>query len=240
MFQSSIAERLRRAGLVAYWPLATRTAVDLKSALSGNLGPHDLTNNNGVTRVAGPGGNLPNGVDFDAPSVQNLSIDNSAGIRLHPPFSFAFWVNPTDLTTQRFLLGKDSAGAGGREMFVLYKATTGLLRADLLDGTNLINSHQPVGVALTAGAWNFVVWTVTHANSKFVVNADPAKTDIDPWSGTIGKTATPLLIGGRSAGSVAFDGQMGPIAFWVGHALTDTEISWLYNNGQGRNLARAA
>jgi len=194
-------------GLLAFWKLA-----DLTDA-SGN--GNTLTNTNGVTFGAGKIGNA---AQFDGSNY--LSINTVAGFNPSNDYSISFWAKPSVLVDFFTLIGNADPPS-----FNIHSSASGNL--------NLNNaSSEDVNVAdvFTANNWVHVVATRNSENADIYKNGISVYSN--PFTATYGVPAD-LSIGGLSTnGSFFITGQMDAVGIW-NRALSEPEITQLYNNGNG-------
>ena len=234
----TIPQQLRN-GLVAYWPLADGSAIDLRSALYDGRGPYDLTNNNTVTRADGPSNNLPNAAGFVGASSQYLSNSSFPDFG-NLPFTVWGWVYLDNVTGAQEFIGK-FGGAGNRAW--LLRNSGGAIQLLIgSDGTNLTNVNGGLGGhALVNGTWSLVfAW---HDPARGIAAVQEMGNGNAPqeaaFTGPVFASTNDLLIGASGATPGNFmTGRLGEWNVNIGRVLTTYEKDWLYNNGQGRDLLR--
>jgi hypothetical protein len=162
---------------------------------------------------------------FDATSYVDLG--NSSSIKLSSPLTYSGWVYRNS-DSDGLVVGSDSGGnylgvsAGGSLNLGSIGVTLGPLSQDV------------VGI----GAWHFVAVTYDSSNNvTFYIDGVPDSGGPQLFESTF--DAGHLYIGaydyfGVSRGGF-MDGYIDDVAVW-NRALSETEISMLYNNGNGRSL----
>lgn len=239
----SIQQRLKQ-GLVGYWPTALNGAVYLPAQLWGdgaqpsNL---DLTNNATVTRVAGPTNNLPDGSHYVVASAQALTVANN--VYLQPrtsKFAAAIWAKPDGVAVSgsRVVFGKWGTTAN------LEWAISHLLSSNFFsfsvstDGTNA--TTVTVATVAAAGSYYFIaawwdgarVWLRVYFTNGTVIQNSAA------FTGPVFAGASALGVSSLFSSAARWSGDAAAACYWIGTIPTTAMFDWLYNNGQGRDLAR--
>lgn len=178
------------SGMQAYWKL---------DGLTDSHGANTLTNNNGVTFVAGKIGNAA-----QFASTKFLSIADNAALSMGDiDFLIAAWVNHDSFTGEVAIAGKWNT-TNNREYLIEYQQTTQryrfLVSPDGVDGTNAVLANS-FGVPST-GTWNFVVaWHDAGANTINIQVNNGAVDSAAYSSGVFNGTAS-FLVGDINAGGV--------------------------------------
>lgn len=225
-----------KRGLVAYWPLASAGAVDLEDY----RGYHDLTNNNGVTRADGPSNNLPDAASFAGASSQYFSIANANAPQFDwGDLTIAFWANPGTPSSGERWFSKDGGGAN-RTLLMLINASTQPLRfLASVDGTNL--TEVMPAVSDQTDTWGLYV--VRYRASTGLLRADVWGENSDEATiaggGNLFTSTANFVIGSQNGVSNFLTGL--ETAFLISDMwLPDALLDWYHNNGEGRDLLRAA
>ena len=213
-------------GLVAYWPM------DESSGIRSDVrGASDFSESGGT--IASQTGTQGNAADFTASNGKTLVTPDSASISSGDiDFTIAFWVyfDTLNLSTDKWILNKNTDGAGVNEYHVLYD--TGVNKFRFLAygaGSNVADVWG--GPSASAGQWYFVTAYHDAANNKAgisVNNSAPVETST---TGAPSDTGASLRIGGRAT-SGFFDGRVDEVGIWK-RILTSQERSDLYNAGAG-------
>lgn len=224
-----------RRGLVAYWPLASAGAVDLKSYVDGH---NTLANNNTVARAAGPSSNLPDAADFTAASTQYLDIADNAALAPRGKMALACWVRLTDNTAARNVFAKYNTTGNQREFRLYFNNTSGHLNFAISSDGAAGTATEIVAVSsIQTDTWYFVQCTwdgaVMRAGNNLTTVTTAAKTGL--FDGT-----SPFEVGRRIGAVEYWNGQIAGLCLWSGYVPSAAEFAWLYNNGQGRDLRRLA
>lgn len=227
-------------GLVAYWPLADDSAVDLTD----HVGENDLTNNNTVTRGDGPSLILPDAADLEADSSQFLSIIDNAVLSMGDvDFAIAAWVQLESAAALRGAVSKWTLLGNQREYSVEYDSSTNRLAFTVSSGggagTQTIVRATSFGVS--TATWYFVVAQHDAANDLITIQVDAGEVHSEAHSGGAFDGTSALHIGQESTASSRFwDGLIAHVGIWKGRNLSQGEIAWLYNEGDGRDLTQVA
>ncbi len=206
-------------GLISYWKL--KDTAD-------SHGSNTLTNNNGVTFVAGKIGDAAN---FVAASSQFLHVASNASLQTGDiAFTFSGWFKATSGAGTHCILAKDPAATANEYQLYVDNSDTRLNFA-VNDGAT-----KTVSVTgLSTSAWHFfVAWHDPVANKIFL--------QVD--NGSVAETATGTLAvansGAFGIGALAvpdfslndYEGPIDEIGFWK-RLLTAQERTDLYNSGAG-------
>lgn len=209
--------------LVAYWRGDT---------LNDQIGTSHLTNNNGVTFVAG---HLGDAFSLDGVN-QYLSVADNAVLSLGAGVSFtaSLWTAYDVLSTPDILMGKGtSAGTGGFIGNEYQLAPTPANNYGMSVGNGVTGTDLSSVTAVQIGWQWFAAWLDVTAgeigvrvNAEAPVTASIAHTSYDSGSEfTLGRW--PSFNGGYS------ECLMQHIGFWKNRVLTSVELDALYNGGVG-------
>jgi hypothetical protein len=217
-------------GGVAYYKLD-----ESSGDASDSIGTNTLTNAN----VTYGTGKINNGAVFngttDSLSTTTITNVNFTGAT---PFSFSTWSNQTTLANDGYLISHIKATANN-EGYVLQIDNTGKVLFYIGDnntGSSLLYLTTPTS-SITTGAWYNVVVTYdgtkTPSGTKIYINGTSQTlttvfnnfTGSSAWSG-------PFHVGSRESNSINFAGTIDEVAIF-NRALTSTEVTELYNSGNG-------
>ena len=190
-----------RSGLLAFYKLSDTS----DSSGRGNT----LTNNGGVTFVAGKIGNA---AEFDGANYLSVSL---SGITKNS--SASVWINQSSQDGTPLVLGQSGIG----NISIRDDGYIGAFLADF----GVITSD----VVADFGDWYHVVGIYDGVIFKLFVNGVLKATQ----STSIFLDNDLLYIGGEGGGQ--FNGLIDAVGIW-NRALSEAEVSALYNNGTGREL----
>jgi hypothetical protein len=227
-----------RSGLVAYWPLnETATSGDVTARDESGKG-NNLTSNNSVLSTTGKIGNAR---DFVAANSEFLSIASNTDMQFgDKDWTISLWFNLNDTNSYQ-IVAKDASG--GRE-FECSSATTGgntRLTTVFYHSGGSVSVVAPNPGSLATGTWHFLA--LRHINSTGVIsgriNTTTGLTFTRPAGQTWNATSTEFRLGARAFSPFQnfLNGKIDECARWS-RALSDAELTELYNNGNGINLGQ--
>jgi len=174
-------------------------------------------------------------IDFDG--VNDLvACGNNHTFEVSQAFSIGFWVKPNNLAATRCLISKCSNDANVWGYNIQHLVTSGALQVQMRTAAS--NTIHAFTTALTAGVWQHVVLTFS-GNSNIngnrvyknaVIGDTPPSAAL---AGSFVNTAN-FTMGARNT-AFPYSGFMDEVSVW-NKALTQTEITELYNSGQPGNL----
>ena len=183
-------------------------------------GSNDGTNNGATPNVTGK---INTAYDFVAANTDYISLGNPANLKITGNITISLWVYlDGTASTNRFV-------AKGNSYFFWFSGDNGLgYFAIDLDGGAVPNS----GTSTTdiRGGWHHVVGVNDGTNLKIYIDGTEESTDTT--GGGIVTNDTNVEFGRNVGGSEYFDGKLDEIGIWD-RALSDNEISDLYNSGDG-------
>lgn len=214
--------------LVSYWKLdevsngsAPVTRIDSVTA-TGN----DLTDNNTTASGVGIIGNASSHI---AGNNETLTRADNASLQVvGTDFTFAAWVNLTDLLAT-YGIGTKSNGSSGE--WACYAAvTTGSVHLQIY--TAGVSQIDLAGPTITAGAWHFIVVDYATASKALSITVDNGAPTggVNPGTGP-SATVGPFTIGNRTNANF-LSGLVDEVGFWK-RLLTAPERTSLYNGGAG-------
>jgi len=235
---SGFKYQLLRQGLVAYWPLnETATSGDVTARDESRRG-NDLTSNNSVLSTTGKIGNAR---QFVNANQEFLSIASNTDMQFgDKDWTIALWFLVTgSWAGGRQVFGKDVSGGREVECGLSTIGNNSLLPVFYRSGGGAGTS---IGSNLALDTWHFLAFR--HINSTGVITQR-----VNALSNTVTRPAGETWNSGNTAfhlGSRAFAGAQGyfngsidECARW-NRALSDAELSELYNSGNGINLGQRA
>ena len=221
------------ASLVSYWELdeASGTRID-----SNDLNKNHLTDNNTVTQNTGKVGSA---AEFTLLNSEYLTRASNASLQTGDiDQTICAWVylNSKPAGTMR-IAGKtdNTTGAGyaidwqnaaDRFSFRMWQAGGGA-------SLNAIASHFGAPALST---WYFVVARFDSVSGNGIITVNDGTKSATAKSASPGSDTVAFAIGANGDGTAFFDGRIDQVGLWKRY-LTDTEVTFLYNNGAGRTYA---
>lgn len=174
-------------------------------------------------------------IDFDGVN-DYIDFGNNYTFEVSQAFSISFWVKPNNLAATRCLISKCSNDANVWGYNIQHIITTGAIQVQMRTPTS--NTIHAFTSALTAGVWQHVVMTYSGASNingsriyrNSVIGDTPASAAL---TSTFLNTAS-FVVGARNT-SFPFVGNIDEVSVW-NKALSQTEVTELYNSGQPGNL----
>lgn len=230
------------AGITSYWKMDEATSITRDDA----KGTNDLAVTGTVNAAAGKIGNA---IDLSARNGSNrLSIADTATLRVTTAFGWWTWVNVSVIDGTAQILGVKGTGTGITAAEAAWLARIATVSGEdrfrwrVCDGVNSFGvecgpSTFP-GFSFTTSAWHLLYggWDgvnayagvdakVSSAGGLFLKTVAPAILD----SGTFS-----LVVGASPAGGAPVAGLVDEMGFIQSRALTEADISLLWNGGVGR------
>lgn len=217
-------------GLVSYYKLDSKTndvCVDSHGSSDGSV-------SSGVLLT--PEGKISNSYIFQASQDSNVSFNDTIGWNFeNTDFSVSLW----------FYLNRWGSGGPTREAFIStrYQGDDGFLIFRNNDDTNLVATVYENGTNTSIveehniglNEWHFITF-VFKENNEMILYLDGSELGRESVSHSISKTSNNIYFGyvnnGNNVGFRYFDGRLDEIGIW-NRALSSSEISDLYNNGDG-------
>lgn len=216
--------------LVAYWKMDESTGSTRNDSKNSN----NLSDNNTVVSVSGK---IVNAAQFASATGNYLSIADApdlsmgSGVR----FTIACWVN-IQTKNGNGIWGKWEGEAGKREYRLFFTDVGGgnyqmsFQVRQLDDGGNAIVQATTFGNVPTS-TWFFVACRYDGSVISISVNAGTADTtafSLDVQDGT-----SPFYVGRAVVGDPSSDTTVDEMGVWK-RALSDAEVTQLYNSGSGK------
>lgn len=172
----------------------------------------------------GATGIIENATDFDGSTTYVDTNDNNAfDFVTTDDFTIQFWIYPTSWDASERIMSNDD-GANGWQ--IIKQTSSGNTVQFWGNGGTVVTSTDTI----TLNDWNHILITSEAGSIKIYTNDDGT-----PYSGstTISASSSDLWIGTDPSGpSNYLDGKLDEVAIY-NRALTSTEISLLYNEGNG-------
>jgi len=216
-------------GLISYFSLeenaANTTITDKKAVTTGAAS----TNTSNLSIA----GKIANAFDFDG-ATEYATLTNNASINFGDvDFSISCWIKADSHEAYEGFLAKASD-------YATQKIQYGFIfdgEADL----NFVTGDQTDvnwcgNVAINNGTWYHIVGVYDAVNSKSHIYVNNNKTSNEALSLNVAANACDLYGGCFFNGSGLFDGIIDEVGIW-NRALSDAEVSSLYNGGSGLSYA---
>ena len=208
------------AGLIAYYTMS-----DANDSSGNN---RTLTNNAGVTFVAGKVGNCGR---FAAASSQYLSSSNGA-FAITGNITVGCWAKFASASAFKRLISRFVQGTGGYTL-----ATTNSVNSEVGFGcVGPGGTANPTSGALNTGQWYFLVGWFDSSNSTAYLSVDNAApiSEVIGGGGVLANPSVDFMIGAFDSPAIQYmDGDIDEV-FIYNRLLTADERSYLHNNGNGR------
>ncbi|HXC04077.1 MAG TPA: LamG domain-containing protein, partial [Bacteroidia bacterium] len=170
---------------------------------------------------------------------QAVAVFGSTGAT---PCSFAFWFKPTNNTGTQTIM---CTGSNGSNTDYINARTASGVFTTVFDGATGNNQASTTPTTATVGSWNHIVATYTSRSSTAIylngvaggASSGTASAYSDLAQTLIGALLSANAISQFANGAVAYP------AAWNNVALTQAQVTTLYNSGSGfdpRNLSGAA
>jgi hypothetical protein len=199
----------------------------------GAAGPDLSLTNNGVTQVTGS--SIPTGSAGSFDGSSDL-VRPSSDEEFEPEDSFTVeaWIYLHNLTSLRTFASRLETGnkqgweiqfndSTGNE-FELWLGDTGQT------WNNISSTFTP-----NTDQWYHICATSDGTTGRLYI--DGSEDNFASFSGSYDDSTEPLKVGNRAGGNAYHDGRLSLVRFWNGRALTSSEISTLYNSGNGLRLS---
>lgn len=216
--------------LVSYWKLdeSSGNAAD-------SVGSNTLTNNGSTTYSTGK---INNGAVLNA-NTKYLSIADASqsGLDLTTAFTFSFWINvtkPTNGVTISFI--DKYLGTGNQRSYRLYyynSSGTYTFYSDLSgDGSGA--DEYILNYTLTDSTWYHIVyvWNGSTKKHTLYINGSSQGEQTGSLTSSLFNSTAPFYLGNGQGLNTTLNGTMDEVGVWS-RALSSTEISQLYNSGNG-------
>lgn len=214
--------------LISYWKFdeSSGNAAD-------SVGSNTLTNINTTSYVAGK---INNGADVEVSSSQGFSIADASqsGLDLSGDLTFSVWFKMESAPSggEGSIIVK-RIGAGNNRSYH-WKLNNGGTQIGLLwytDGSS-VGGNLSVAWTPSTATWYHMAVTKSGTTAKFYVNGAQQGTDQTGSSATIHNGTAPFEVAYWSDDAGFVDGVLDEMGVWS-RALSDSEISSLYNGGSG-------
>lgn len=143
-------------------------------------------------------------------------------------FTISVWFNTSD-TGSTYILDNDDGGSPDYRLFIRQEVTTNLIRffADVGATSASLFSTQ----TYNDGNWHHIVITRSGDNATMYIDGVLEDSSLG-FTGDIDEATTAWYFGTQNFGG-NWEGHIDESGFWVGKALSSSEVSQLYNSGIG-------
>lgn len=222
--------------IVGYWRLDEASGSRADSSGNGNT----LTDNNTV--LSGTGKVSATAADFESTNTEWLSRADQASFEIGTSsWSCLGWINLESAASGNRMMILSKFGWGGliRGYYLAVDNAAQQLYCITTDATNpALLQHS---ASLSTATWYFVAAGYDASVKKCWISLNGATREQGSAAGTaptVQDDTFTFRLGHVSGGGASqyFDGLMEQWGFWVGRVLTDAEITYAYNGGNGRQL----
>ena len=221
--------------LVSYWELEETSGTRVDSH-----GSNDLTDINTVGQGTGIQGN---GADFESSNSEYLRITDASqtGLDSTTAYSIQTWVYLESKTANWSPASKGNDDTAGNLFQLFWLTSNNLIFRHLINTSTLKGVTYSWNPSLTT--WYHIVGTFSTTNgTRLYINGSLVGSDSDKNPAV--DTTEQFTIGARSRNNGAaldmyMDGIVDEVGFWS-KELTSTEVSDLYNSGDGIPYEAAA
>lgn len=235
--QDSVRRRILR-NAVGYWPL------DGLACAFGRPGAADLTNNNVVTFSAtgGPSTEIPNYAAFTAASGMYLGAPTTIHSFGNGRFGFAGWYYLNQLPSAAAFYGLTSKDVGAVRAFQMLVSETGSVNCQMFASNAGCGNATTGAATLPATTWTLVagwcdgsrVYASCNAGAVGQLALTAIPTDSITQTFDLGTDLHDVTPNARF-----LDGRISH-AILISRPWEQQELAYLYNNGRGRDLRKAA
>lgn len=223
--------------LISYWSLD-----EASGTRNDSHGTNHLTDPTSTGSATGKVGTAADFENLSVNELQNASIDVVGG------FTVSLWIKPESFNANyKGLFTRDDYPSTPRHQTSIYLNTFDKIGCyvavgDGLDGTSAPYFDSPtVGTSLSTATWYHVVCTYDSTNG-LIGYLNGSVDNTGATSGALQSGAAKVRLGkdilGESIGGADryYDGLIDEVALWE-RAITSSEVTWLYNSGNGRSYA---
>lgn len=219
--------------LVGYWHMDAATGAT-RPDVSGQ-GNHlaDV----GVTDVNQSTGLIDQAAEFAASTSMKLRRADSASLSLGDvDFTFSVWVWLDTKTAGQYIVSKSSQADPEREWTLFYAQSIDRFRFQMSDTGNAadqVSLDADTYGDVATGEWLHIVCQYDASADEMSIRVNNGVPDTLSHAGGAADASAPLVVGLTETNGSPLDGKVDELAIWK-RKLSDTEISQLYNSGNGR------
>lgn len=218
------------AKFAGFWQFENNGADETANGLT-------LTNNNVATFVAGKVGQA---TALDKNLQQSWSRADSALLKPgDADFGICLWYKATSLTTEQFLVSKWKSSTNQRGYAVMFDIATSRFKFFLSgNGTTSASVTASTFGAPSTGVYYFIVARYDAAADLMYISVNGGAEDSAAQTGGPFSAAVNFEIGALEATNSNEDGNSDQVGITTGgNRFTASDISFLYNGGNGRSWA---
>jgi hypothetical protein len=185
-------------------------------------GSQDFTR--GVTGVVDNAWNYSGKIYGPSPIYPHIFVNNSDEFAFGSNASFSLWFNvaPSTVSGSPFMRKRDGGNSWGITL-----NQGGGYRVSIYNATAAYNTD---GGTFVTDEWVHLVGTVNDTNVALYLNGTMINTTV--WGGSIKSSLSNISIGGDISSGFILNGTVDEVGIW-NRTLTPSEVSDLYNNGNG-------
>lgn len=188
-------------------------------------------------------GRVGNAVDLDGSTDALSASSNSNILNGGSSFSVQAWVKMTaGVPNEERIFNKDNNAFGQREWGLGSRFVASNVWSFKTYNTSTTGFNCDSTVTCTTGAWVHIVGTFDSSGGalKIYINGADATSGSPALTGTMQSTASaPLEVGCLKTAFMAA-GQVDQCGFWKGRVLSASDVTALYNSGNGLSYAAMA
>ena len=194
--------------------------------------------NNGVTSSAGPNNKVGGSGQFTRSELDYMSRAHNANLTAGSEVSFtvACWIYIDSAGTVRSIATKGDDGTLGAEWRIRLWSDDLLMFTVFQSGSYGGGDSIIAGSALSTATWYFIAARHDASSNQLKLRVNTTDTTPVSYSNNVVSLSVPLLLGNDGFASNYWDGRIDQFGFW-NRALTDQELTDLYNGGSGLSYA---
>jgi len=221
------AQNIDKTGVI-YWSFDEASG----NAADSNSGGNVMVETSGtIDRVAGK---LGNAADFESGDTEYFELaDNAATSTGASSYTFGYWVFAESLPAFACPIAKGWPGDGVQAEYINY-VNSSQMRWEIRGPASTGGSQN--ATTLSTGTWYFIVCVHDAAADTLTTYVNASGNTPVSWANGSNDGNRAMWIGASPNQSLYWDGLIDE-AFFVKRALSGSEITWLYNSGNGRTFA---
>lgn len=179
-------------------------------------------------------GKVGYGASFDGTSYLAAGDSSALSIGGHS-FSFAAWINASDLNGYHAIAAKGWGGADFSQYEWVLGTQDDKLFFSVMSGDNMTyhDGYVESSGSLSTDTWYFVVASYDATNDEISVEINAGTPDTESYGYAVNDGNQNFTIGAAPNVGATWEGKIDEAGFWRDHVLTSTEIDTLFNSGNG-------